>query len=406
MHFILNNIKYLLEYFDWSNQPICSNLVDCFFTAIKNNPTVKYINLSNTHISQCVPTLCKLLYCGDLKLSSLNLSSNNFTLENTKEILKALMDAPYNLLEFDYSNNHLGTEGAKLFQEYLSKNNELTFLSLNSTGIGDEGLSYILEGIKESGYSVSYLLLRSCNITINAKDNFSTFLSNSKLKRLDISWNKMEGNVGEFFLKSHIEQLILGSLELGTTVIPVIETLLNVKSLTTLSLSSQHALVENGDVLYKLFTEMPNLQKFDFHSNDLTKNSIECIAKGIRETKTLQVLSLGNTGLNMDLLPILTESLKVNKTIVDLILFLNMFEDEGAKHLADVLKVNDTLRSLVIWECGISTQGFKYLADVLLENKTLVYLDIRDNEGDIEIWNDYLKMYHERGITERTIKLV
>lgn len=364
------------------------------------------MNLSNTCIGQCVPTLCKLLYCGDLKLSSLNLSSNNFTLDDTKAILKALMDAPYNLLEFDFSNNNLGKEGGILFKEYLSTNKELKFLSLNATGIGDEGLSYIFDGIKEADYPVLYLLLRNCKLTINSKDTFNNFMINSKVKRLDISWNDMDGNVGEFFLNSNIEQLILISLELKNRVMPVMETLLNVKSLTTLSLSSQHAEVKDGTPLYRMLTEMPNLQKFDFHSNDLSKNAIECIAKGIRETKTLKVLSLGNSKITMDVLPILTEALKVNNTIVDLILFLNMFEDEGASLLADVLKVNNTLKSLVIWECGITTQGFKEIAEALLENKALIYLDIRDNLGDIEIWEEYIKLYHEKGITDRIIKLI
>ena len=97
----------------------------------------------------------------------------------------------------------------------------------------------------------------------------------------------------------------------------------------------------------------------------------------------LKSLELDENNINNYCIKILTEALKINRTLILLGLDNNNIGDEGAKVLAEALKQNSTLENLYINTNNISDEGAIALAIALRQNLKLKKLYMNRNKiGD------------------------
>ena len=121
--------------------------------------------------------------------------------------------------------------------------------------------------------------------------------------------------------------------------------------------------------------------------NKLPRSSGELIACLLKETTTLEALSLLNCGLSQDDTAIIAEALMKNKNLLAL--------DLGDNHcssapLAYMLRVNQTLRVLRLYGSNLNADNlFNVLA--CNENCTLQTLDVRDNDYSAKCLEDTLR---------------
>ena len=94
----------------------------------------------------------------------------------------------------------------------------------------------------------------------------------------------------------------------------------------------------------------------------------------------LKSLELDENNINNYCIKILTEALKINRTLILLGLDNNNIGDEGAKALAEALKQNSTLENLYINRNNISDEGAIALAKALRDNITLKKLYMNRNK--------------------------
>ncbi|XP_022805287.1 nucleotide-binding oligomerization domain-containing protein 2-like [Stylophora pistillata] len=84
--------------------------------------------------------------------------------------------------------------------------------------------------------------------------------------------------------------------------------------------------------------------------------------------------------LGMELLLILSETIKVNKTLTHLRLCCDLSGDAGAISIAEAIKVNKTLTNFHLSVDGISDAGVTFIAEGIKGNKTLTTLDLSANQ--------------------------
>ena len=122
---------------------------------------------------------------------------------------------------------------------------------------------------------------------------------------------------------------------------------------------------------------------------------------------TVWRLDVLNTPLNSNCVSILSETLKTNKTILELWLRFSPLTADGIKQITDVLYFNTTLKNLRMWRipitdedticlsnmlttnttlekltlfnCNITDNGVRYICDGLTKNQTLTKLNISGN---------------------------
>jgi len=136
------------------------------------------------------------------------------------------------------------------------------------------------------------------------------------------------------------------------------------------------------DVVYYQYLQTFNLK--------LNPNDVLLLAACLRSvsnssevgnTRCMQLV-LGGHGLGLDRssFKALTDSLKVNKSLLRIVLSSNSVNDYGADQIAGALKTNTSLTSLVLSKNQITDIGCSSLAEVLqVSNRTLLSLDLSQN---------------------------
>ena len=147
----------------------------------------------------------------------------------------------------------------------------------------------------------------------------------------------------------------------------------------------------------------------------LTRNGAVIIGKTLMLHEALKHLEISDNPIGDDGISAISDSLHINKSLIQLVAFNCEFHSKGAKSVAKMLQANKTLKYLDISEnqigddgtaavalsiqanttlillnissCGFCNQGAKTISEMLRVNKTLKILDISKNyiEDDDEM---------------------
>ncbi|MFN8578405.1 MAG: hypothetical protein U0354_16330 [Candidatus Sericytochromatia bacterium] len=129
-------------------------------------------------------------------INTLDLVNTEFTLNGLKNLVEVLLENNNSINELYLGGNHINKDGAFEIAKLLEKNN-IEHLFLNVNNIGDEGIKYISEKLKEN-ISLKSLGLASNNISsIGAKELFEVLKDNKSLEKLDLGYSPSTKVLGE-----------------------------------------------------------------------------------------------------------------------------------------------------------------------------------------------------------------
>ncbi len=105
------------------------------------------------------------------------------------------------------------------------------------------------------------------------------------------------------------------------------------------------------------------------------------LAVCVRRSKTLEHISIGNTGISVHGIELLVDALVTNKSVDSLWAQSNDLGDEGAMHIARLLRANRFIRELNLFNTGLTPVGEKRLFYAMLDNISVVRL-MMESTGD------------------------
>jgi hypothetical protein len=291
----------------------------------------------------------------------------------------------------------------------LRINRNLSVLNLTGCKIGDLGLTFFLKGInnkyKDEKCNLTKLILSENKLTENSGKNLGNLLlSLTKLQWLNISNNKINNKGAQDFFdiyKEILEDELAINLNLNNNNNCISE------NMTNLSLNNYNSkMVNNLEYLIlidigifsesclRILGDIIKLPKCGLKSLILSRNSI-----GITKSS--------DKDLN-DILYFL-DCLKQNKTITELMMLSCSIENTIAQKIYDTLKVNKTIENLVLYDNKINEQKIflKLLSlfSVSDENKNngnngiinniMKDLDLSKNNCRININDNFLNIIEE-----------
>ncbi|XP_050399775.2 uncharacterized protein LOC126817009 isoform X1 [Patella vulgata] len=153
-------------------------------------------------------------------------------------------------------------------------------------------------------------------------------------------------------------------------------------TITSLNLADNRTDTDTSACIGKMVQENGTLQYLDVSGNSLGKDYFSrCVGPALKTNTSLTRLKAQSIGI-VDV-NVLLEGLKENKTITELDLSSNQVTDRRSlgEGLNTVLKnVDCKLSSLCLCNCDINSDGIKLLLDGLQLNKSLVELNLSGNE--------------------------
>jgi Ran GTPase-activating protein (RanGAP) involved in mRNA processing and transport len=183
-------------------------------------------------------------------------------------------------------------------------------------------------------------------------------------------------------MNSSIEKLDLRTGSFAANSIDhLARSLRNARSLRSLILTECHLDDASVSKLVEVLANHPFLEELNLESNFCGENGLRAVAKMIESQKKLTTLLLGRQGLvqrSLDL-SLLESALGRSKTLKSLSLSYNILTEDNMVSLANALKQNSTIQRLHLRCCSISDTVIQILAAALPEIKALKFLDLVGN---------------------------
>jgi Ran GTPase-activating protein (RanGAP) involved in mRNA processing and transport len=368
------------------------------------------ISLTKLSITGCNITtkgalyLSKALSKSSSRITCLNLKSNELGSEGTSVLAEYLKSNLKFLQNLDLSDNYIGNKGAKYIGKLLAVNKTISNVALCDNRIDSIGVRHIIAGIKSNKRKV----LKHLSLNENRIDSDGVrelMVLSGQLKSLDLTYKfELEVNdskhIGRSLLQSNLSTLRFSE---NSSDSDVVDSELHFIKYFSKSLSKNTSLTELDLMGYSLsgiegtrilvdalrsnntlktlcvavnFEEIDPLTLSDPLINALASNTI-----GMSNLK-LELLLMQNSSL--EVMKLIRDMLKTNKTLTGFQLKWNDMDFEGVSAMVNGLDANSTLVSFDLSENGINDEEAKCLALGLKNNKTLKDLNlsfnrIRDN---------------------------
>lgn len=199
--------------------------------------------------------------------------------------------------------------------------------------------------------------------------------------------------LSEFLEKGDVKSLNLKARSLDSENAEVLAKVLKTnKTLLEINLSDNMIEAEGLKIICAAMEENSTLIALDLGDNKPDGLlHVDAIAKMVAVNKTLKILNVNYSNINMEGMPILAEALKENHTLTELNLGYNFCGSKGVKALSEMLDKNSTLKALDLSGNLIGSECSSLIADYLKTNTTLTELNLDFNHlvsnGAIPILN-------------------
>jgi hypothetical protein len=163
--------------------------VQLIIKSLKNNTTLKAINLSDCHLGEKMTKIVADSLHKNMTLRKLHLGNNAINDEGIKALAKAIAQHPS--LEFLSlaSNDNITENGWSVFFAALSGNTGLRHLNLDFCAIGDNGAAALAAMLKKNG-TAKELILSNNQITVEGMAALARSLDgHSSIRLLDLAGN-------------------------------------------------------------------------------------------------------------------------------------------------------------------------------------------------------------------------
>ena len=376
--------------------------------ALMVNRSLRVLDLSKNPISAGVVYLAESLKHNH-SLLEINLSDCDISEENSKAIGDALMENKFlqvldlhhnpisagvvhiaeslkhnhSLLEINLSDCDISEENSKAIGDALMENKFLQVLDLHHNPIS-AGVVHIAESLKHN-HSLLEINLGKCGITEKCCTAIGDALMvNRSLKVLNLDGNPISAGVvhiAESLKHNHsLIELNLGNCGITEEGFKAICDALMVsrRSLRVQNLQESSVKERRCKAIGDALVIDISLHVLDPCHNPIIASAIH-VAESLKHNRSLVEVNLGKCGITEKGAESLGTSLKENDSLQTLILRGNDLSDGGAAHIADGLRYNNCLKKLDISFCNIGDQGMKSVASVLELNCSLEELDVDEN---------------------------
>ena len=261
----------------------------------------------------------------------------------------------------DLNNNNISHKGIK-FVAMITKSTNLTHISVARNPVG----TCYPKGEKDDNnidlFSLIQLNVCCTGMTTIGACTLSEYLTTS-LQSLEICHNNIT------------DDGLAGILN-------------NVCSTLVRLIASKCKLTHNGAVIIsKTLISHEALKHLEISDNPIGDDGISAISDSLHINKSLIQLVAFNCEFHSKGAKSIAKMLQANKTLKYLDISKNQIGDDGTAAVALSIQANTTLILLNISGCGFCNQGAKTIAEMLQVNKTLKILDISENyiEDDDEM---------------------
>ncbi|XP_072354325.1 NACHT, LRR and PYD domains-containing protein 3-like isoform X2 [Scyliorhinus torazame] len=242
--------------------------------------TIEYLSLQKCYV-QCegLQRLEPVLH----KCKGLKLGYNHLGDSGVKLLSAALRKSDCKIQTLDLNENDLTDSCAEDLASALSANQSLTDLELSNNNLGDSGVKILTAALRSSECKVQKLSLSDNTLTDScAKDLSSALNANWILKDLDLGWNKL-GDSGVKFLSEalrnpdcKIRKLHLYENGITDSGAEDLASALSTKeSLTHLNLQANSFTDQSAPALRHLILNCSNLCQINLRDNKFTPNGKE-----------------------------------------------------------------------------------------------------------------------------------
>ena len=391
------------------------NLSDGGAAHIKINNFIQELNLSNNKITGIgARRIVENMYL-DTMLCKLNISCNILSDEGAAAISDCLK-INNSLKELNLSNNKITSIGAIRIAEAMQLNKILQKLDISCNALSDAGAAAISDCLKINN-TLQELNISNNEITSEGATSIGEAMNeNSVLLILDISKNWITGETLVYLLKTINSNSGLQYLNIthnNVTKSEYLQIQQCIKQTVCHAHPSLHKICASwNDIVSinensELKSMICTINSYDIHSSDIDvkeevwsfntiSNSIyraNFMGNCLKEDDKLQQLKLHNQNINIAEAKLIIYAMQVNPKLMLVMLDIscNTLSDEGAIAISECLKVNSILQELILSHNNITSVGATKIAEAIQLRGTLQKLDISYNtisdEGAIAFSN-------------------
>ena len=232
--------------------------------------------------------------------------------------------------DFDIRANKIGKEGIYCLQESLINMTNIKILSLDSCSLWDYGAE-VAANCAEQMPSLQTLRLVDNFITdVGAKNIASLISKNTPLRELYIDYNKI-GDVGVAHIVSalpknkNIKLIGLGDNSITCEGCSAISEFFKLSKggVIHMDLSVNDIEERGADILSEGLAHNTTLRSLDMGANPLLSMGAAAMCKFLSTNNTMRKLDLTNLHMGDEATDSICESIKNNKTIIDIVMLLN-----------------------------------------------------------------------------------
>ncbi|KAM6321229.1 NACHT, LRR and PYD domains-containing protein 12-like [Aegotheles albertisi] len=286
-------------------------------------------------------------------LEQLDLSRNSFKDGSVRELCEALSGPSCNVQKLWLSRCQLKKESCRALAKVLCSSHSLKELDLGHNELGDNGVRRLSEGLRDPACQLQTLRLSWCRLKkASCRALAEVLCSSHSLRELDLGHNEL-GDDGVWWLNeglrdptcqlqtlSHrLKELDLGHNELGDNGVQRLSEGLRDPTcqLQTLRLSWCRLKKESCEALAEVLCSSHSLRELDLGDNPLKDEGVRQLSEGLRDpTCQLQTLSLRKCQLTSACCEDLCAMLSTNRTLEHLDLSENNLGDGDMQLLCKI----------------------------------------------------------------------
>ena len=367
-----------LKVLNMNNNQIGKKGGDALASIIRSNTGLKELCVGGNNLQRSVVKISKALQTIST-IESLDLSNNNLTNEVGIELAAAILSNS-SLKHLELQNNNLQSSIGFVLKA-LNKLSTLESLVLQNNQLTEKhGES--LRSVINNNASLETLFLGSNNINLGAVKIAGALQNIKSLKMLDFSNINLSKEVIHKLstaIKSsnYLELLTIGSNNLQSSAIVILQSLSYVTTLKVLDMNNNHIGEKGGEMLAAVIKNNTRLNELYFSSNNL-QNSVIKILEALQTISNLESLDLSNNNLPEGIGIKLAAAIQSNNYLRMLSLHSNNLQSSIVVILQALSELS-TLKLLDLHNCHLTSIAAKGLESVIVNNTGLKCLYLNDN---------------------------